>query len=103
MIEVDGREDGETIEEKIYRLINDKEPIKDGAPPIFTERKDGVNAAYNIRTDRFEIAVEAMDRIRASKAAKRDEASKPDAKIIETKDGKAEPTHGKADEKSQSS
>ena len=32
----------------------------DGAPIIYTERKDGVLPAYDIRTDRWEIAQEAM-------------------------------------------
>ena len=38
----------EYIEEKVRRITENKEPIKDGAPIIYTERKDGVNPAYNI-------------------------------------------------------
>lgn len=64
--------EGETIEQKVERIVNNKEPIKDGAPIIYTERKDGVNKAYNIRTDRFEVAVEAADKIAASYAARRE-------------------------------
>ena len=52
---------GESIEHKVRRIVNNKEPIKDGAPLIYTERKDGVQPSYNIRTDRFEVAVEAMN------------------------------------------
>lgn len=52
--------EGETIEEKCRRLIETKEPITDGAPILYTERKDGVLPAYDIRTDRWEIAQEAM-------------------------------------------
>lgn len=55
--------DGERMEEKIKRITTNKEPIKDRAPQIFTERKDGVKPEYNIRTDRSEIAVEAMSNI----------------------------------------
>ena len=40
--------DGETIEQKVARIQEVGEPIKDGAPEIFTERKDGVISAYNI-------------------------------------------------------
>lgn len=65
--------EGETIEVKMDRITTNKEPIKDGAPRIYTERKDGVIAAYNIRTDRFEIAADAMDKVQASIQAKRDE------------------------------
>ncbi|AXH75577.1 MAG: hypothetical protein [Microviridae sp.] len=64
--------EGETIEQKINRIVNNKEPIKDGAPVIYTERKDGVLPQYDIRTDRFEIAVEAMDVVTKSNLAKRE-------------------------------
>lgn len=63
---------GETIEQKINRIVNNKEPIKDGAPIVFTDRKDGVLPDYNIRTDRFEVATEAMDKRNKSYIAKRD-------------------------------
>lgn len=64
---------GETLEQKVARIVNNKEPIKDGAPIIYTERKDGVQPSYNIRTDRFEVAVDAMDKITKSHRAKREE------------------------------
>lgn len=93
--------EGETIEKKVKRMIENKEPIKDGSPLIFTERKDGVMAAYNIRTDRWEIAADAMDKITASKRAKTEEVVKPpEGKVIEMKpDGKPESTHGKTESK----
>lgn len=75
LVSVDLHE-GETIEMKVARIQSNNEPIKDGAPEIFTERKDGVIAAYNIRTDRFEIAAEAMDAVAGSIAAKREEKAK---------------------------
>lgn len=67
---------GETIEEKVYRVKNDNEPIRDGAPQIYTARKDGVQAQYDIRTDRFEIALEATDKIQKSKTAEREAREK---------------------------
>lgn len=63
---------GETIEQKIRRIMSNGEPISDGAPLVYTERKDGVQPAYDIRTDRFEIAVEAMDKVTKSHKAKRE-------------------------------
>lgn len=65
---------GETIEQKINRIVNNKEPISDGAPLVYTDRKDGVQPEYDIRTDRFEIAVDAMDKVTKSKLAKREHA-----------------------------
>ena len=53
--------EGEFIEEKVARVVENKEPIEDGAPIIYTERKDGVIPAYNIRTDKWDIALTAMD------------------------------------------
>lgn len=72
MVSVDKFE-GEPIELKVRRIEKEGEPISDGAPEIFTERKDGVKAAYNIRTDRWEIAAEAMDVVHRSKTAARAE------------------------------
>ena len=85
---------GERLETKLDRIVNNKEPIKDGAPLIYTERKEGVRASTNIKTDRWEVAVDATDKIAKSYAARRENKGltnvKPD-------DGKAEPTHGKAE------
>lgn len=62
--------EGETIEEKVSRIVDNKEPINDGAPIVYTERKDGVIPAYDVRTDRWEIALEAMAAVNASKLAR---------------------------------
>ena len=66
--------EGETIEKKVKRIVENKEPISDGAPIIYTERGKGVQPEYNIRTDRFDIAVEAMGIVSKSRAAKREKA-----------------------------
>ena len=55
--------EGEFIEEKVARVVENKEPIEDGAPIIYTERKDGVLPAYNIRTDKWDIALTAIDQV----------------------------------------
>jgi len=93
---------GETIETKVQRIVHNGEPIKDGAPEIFTERKDGVMAAYDVRTDKWEIAAEAMDIAEKSKMAKAKGIEKPE-KIEEKKPAKIEekkPTEGQTGEKS---
>ena len=102
--------EGEPIELKIERIVSNKEPISDGAPSIFTERKDGVVSAYNIRTDRFEIAAEAMDKVAGSIQARRDnkgkvsnsdvkEEVKKETKVVDIKSGnvsEAKSIEGKA-------
>lgn len=94
---------GETLEHKVSRIVNNKEAIKDGAQKIYTERKDGVLPAYNIRTDRFEIAIDAMDKVAKTKLAQREERHKPkegeEGKIIDINDKKSgdqKGTEGKA-------
>lgn len=69
--------EGESIETKCARILQDKEPITDTAPIIYTAKEDGVLPAYNIRTDRFDIAMDAYDKItRAS--AKKETTPKPE-------------------------
>ena len=78
--------EGETIEAKVNRIVNNGEPITDGAPIIYTERKDGVLPEYDIRTDRWDIAIDAMDKVNMDRFAKRE--NKVDVKDVpEKKDG----------------
>ena len=91
-LELNDSVEGEHIETKMERVIATNEPIKDGAPIIYTPRKDGVNAGHNIRTDRWEVAIEAMDKVSKSYTARRDsyleEKEKNDG-VAESIDGKA--------------
>ena len=61
---------GESIETKVKRITENNEPITDGAPIIYTNRDDGVLPAYNIRTDRWEIAQQAMEAVNQANLAK---------------------------------
>lgn len=63
-------QDGESIETKVKRITENNEPITDGAPIIYTNRDDGVLPAYNIRTDRWDIAQQAMDAVNQANLAK---------------------------------
>ena len=64
--------EGETIEEKVNRIVNNNEPITDGAPIIFTEKKDGVLPEYNPRTDRWDVALTAMEKMEMARKAKKE-------------------------------
>lgn len=57
-------------EVKLRKIINgEANNMEDGVfPTIYTEKKDGVQPEYDIRTDRFEIAIEAIDKINQSAA-----------------------------------
>lgn len=58
---------GESLEEKVRRVVDNNEPIEDTAPMIYTERKDGIQQEYNIRADKWDIAQDAMQQVNDSK------------------------------------
>lgn len=70
-LEINESVEGELIETKIERIMTNNEGIEDGAPAIYTERKDGVIPEYDIRTDRFDMALDATGAIQASNYLKR--------------------------------
>ena len=74
----------EPREVKLRKIINgESKDMEDGVfPTIYTEKKDGVMPEYDIRTDRFEVALDAIDKINRSTA---DKAAKSKGKTeIET-------------------
>jgi hypothetical protein len=85
--------EGETIERKVERILNNNEPLTDGAPyqPIYTDRKDGVIPEYNPRTDKWDLAIDAMDKVTGEKRAKRAENHKPN----KADDNNTTPNQGK--------
>lgn len=60
--ELKGQE-GEPIENKVRRILDENEPLTDGAPIIYTDKKDGVKPEFNIRTDKWQVAIDAMDKV----------------------------------------
>lgn len=64
-------EEGENIELRLQKMVEGKEPIDLGAQIDYTERKQGVLPEYDIRTDRFELAMKAMNKAHASNYASR--------------------------------
>ena len=66
--------EGESIEQVIRKATSSKEPIKGTAKLTYNDRKDGVLAQHDIRTDRWDVALKATDNIHATEAAKRQRA-----------------------------
>lgn len=60
----------EPREVKLRKIISgESNNMEDGVfPTIYTEKKDGVLPEYDIRTDRFEVAIDAIDKINKSTA-----------------------------------
>lgn len=88
-------QDGESIERKVRRITENNEPITDGAPIIYTNREDGVLPAYNIRTDRWEIAQQAMDAVNQANLAKSKnfgQIDEPEKKALDPKEPETKPS-----------
>ena len=71
--------DDNSIEREIEKAETTKQPIETSSPTIYTPRKDGVRPEYDIRTDRWDIAYNAMNKVSASYRAKRAENINPSA------------------------
>lgn len=61
--------EAEPLEIKLRKILETNEPIEEISPEIYTDKKDGVLPQYDIRTDRFEIAMEAMNKISQAELA----------------------------------
>lgn len=61
----------EPREVKLRKIISgEANNMEDGVfPTIYTEKKDGVQPEFDIRTDRFEVAIDAIDKINQSAAS----------------------------------
>ena len=88
IVRIESRE-GETLEAKVRRIMSNNEPISDQAPLIYTERKDGINPDYDIRSDRFDYALDAMSKIEKSKWAERENRHKLTIEVVEDKSTQA--------------
>ena len=77
--------EAKTIESKVAVMMENKEQIKAESPMVYTEKKDGVLPQYNIRTDKWEIAQKAMDRVNREKIAKGVALETPDEPDKDTK------------------
>lgn len=64
---------GESLEDKVRRTMEAGTPVEAISPMVYTERKEGVRPETNIRTDRFEIAQNAMGTIADGIRTKRTE------------------------------
>jgi len=62
-----------TLEETIAQMMETGEGIEDSVTMAYQERSDGLAPEYDIRTDRFDVALEASDKVSKSIIAKREQ------------------------------
>lgn len=81
--------EGDTIETQMERVMQNKESIESTSPIIYTEKTAGVEPQYDIRTDRWEIAQNAMNSVDKSRREqeRQKEASKSAEGTKNTEDG----------------
>lgn len=73
-LKINRTEEGEFLHTKIERMIANKEDITEGVSQlIYTERKEGVRPEFNPRADKWDIALEGMDKASKSALARRNE------------------------------
>lgn len=73
-IKTDLCKDGQSIEEQMRKALRSGEPIDATAKLEYSNRCDGVLPIFDIRTDRFEYARMATDKVHATNYASRMEA-----------------------------
>lgn len=84
------KSEGMTIETMVALFMNNQTDIEQKTTAIYTERKDGVLAGYDIRSDKFDIAIEAMDKASKSSIMKRESRMN----VVKDEDGKPDSTQG---------
>ena len=87
-------ENGETLIKKIQRILDENEPLTDGAPMIYTPKQDGVRDDCNIRTDKWALAMNAMDKVnnyKLNEYLKKGEAGTSKETESQTKEKATEP------------
>ena len=62
--------EGELLEDKVKRIVENNEPISDGAMLSYTKRAEGVKPEYNIRTDKWDVAQSTMEKVSEAKKNK---------------------------------
>lgn len=68
--------EGLSLEEQLRQATANNTPIDARAPMIYTEKKDGVLPQYDPRTDRYDLALDAIEKVQKAEIAKGD--NKPD-------------------------
>lgn len=82
--------EGMTMEMLVGRFLNNQMDVERTQPLVYTERREGVMSGFDIRTDRFDIAIDAMDKSASSMKAKRESK----LNIVKDEDAKGDSIEG---------
>lgn len=67
---------GETMEQKMVRILENKEPMNEQGVELIYPNTTDVLPEFDIRTNKWEVAVDAMEKMEARKQLKKQEAEK---------------------------
>lgn len=84
--------EGESIETKIERMMNNGEGVDSKVELIYTDRKEGVLPSYDMRHDKWETALDGMTKIQKTESYRIANKEKVEETTEKKEDGKPEPT-----------
>lgn len=88
--------EGKSIEQMLADKMEGEAIELGGKALLYTEKKDGVVPITNIRADKMELAMEALDKVERTRIARRD-APVVEKKSTETQQGSVESTQAKTE------
>lgn len=80
-------EPGKSLMEVLRKMITEGDVPEEEVPIIYTDKGEGVLPGYDIRTDRFEIAREAMEKAKNSEKKERAEKRAAKKPVEQPKEG----------------
>lgn len=83
--------EGQWLHHKIRKMLDQEESIDEISARIYTEKKDGVLPDYDIRTDKWEHASQAMDVVHKNEIAKGMPSAPEDKEGADIKPSKRNP------------
>ena len=98
---IEYKEEGETLIKKVQRIMDENEPLKDGAPLIYTPKQAGVRADCDIRTDKWDIALDAMAKVNQTRSKIADLGGMREAKKSIDEEAKKAVANGAIDSKNE--
>lgn len=79
-------EEGKSLMEQLRRMLVEGDIPEEEVPIIYTDKGEGVLPGYDIRTDRFEVAREAMEKAKNSEKKERAEKRASEKPIEQPKE-----------------
>lgn len=94
LLKINNSYEAKSLEQQLRAVMAGEKIETSGKALIYTERKEGVRPETNIKSDRFELAQEAIDYVNKTNIAKRDAFAKAEGEAGKTTTSNGETTQG---------